>query len=150
MKKLLILLVLFSCSEDEGPIFKIEDPFFESRFENFVEIAAFYNVTVPRNNMILRFITPFVSDGVNDSRSYKDGEQLYIDIDKGFMNGYTNDNYATVLIFQQLAHGLLGTPFREDCSMMKRVVRYEDMPQFDSLDYGDYPALFDPNAPCND
>lgn len=151
MKKLLFIsLVLFSCSEDDSPVFKMEDPFFESRFEQFVEIAAYYDVTIPRNNMILRFVTPNVNDGVNNSRAYKDGEQLYIDIDRGFMDLYTIDNYTTVIIFQQLANGLVGTPFRTDCGMMKKINTPEDMPEFNSLDYGDYPVLFDPDAPCFD
>lgn len=147
MKKILIVLLVVGCSEDNGPVFKIEDTSLQSRFDKFVEIATNLDVTVPRNNMILRFIEDD-NDGINDSKTHTEGGQLYIDIDKGFIDLYPSDIYINVLIYQQLAHGLLNTPFREDCGMMKRITVPADIPEFNSLDYGDYPALFDPQAPC--
>lgn len=146
MKRLLILLVLFSCSEDDEPVFRIEDTFFESRFEKFEEIATALNVTVPKNNMILRFVE---DDNINtnDSKAYTEEGQLYVDIDRKFQDAHTNfEREVEMLLFQQLANGLFGTPFR-DCGIMKRVVTEDDISPT-SWSYTDYPTLFDPQAPC--
>lgn len=157
MKKLFILLVLFSCSEDE-PTFKIEGGLFlQSRFDAFVEVAESedFNKIVPRNNMILRFINP-LRDCVNDSKSYMKDGQLYVDIDEVFVKdcanlGYSPGGIVEMIIYQELAHALFKTPFR-DCGIMRKVNTPEDFPSQDTWnggwDYGDYPALFDLEAPC--
>lgn len=148
-------MVLFSCSEDDGPVFKIEDTFFQSRFDAFDQIAVDLNFKVPRNNMILRFINS-EEDCVNDSKSYTEGGQLYVDIDERFVKecttlGYSPGGLTEMVIFQELAHALFGTPFR-DCGIMKKINTPEDFPTQDvwsgDWDYSDYPTLFDSKAPC--
>lgn len=148
MKKILIiLLIATSCSESDSPEFKIQDPFLQARFDKFVEIATALEVTVPRNNMILRFV-PDNNPNVNNSRAYKDGDQLYIDIDQGFRDAtFTTEDHTEMVIFQNLANGLLGTSFR-DCGIMKKVNTAEDYPLNPDWDYGQYPQLFDEAAPC--
>jgi hypothetical protein len=153
MKKTIvaIALIAFSCDEgdDNSPVFRIEDPFFESRFERFVEIAEHedFGMTVPRNNMILRFVQDDDTE-VNDSKAYRQGDQLYIDIDEKFIDVQVRiETHITIILYHNLANGLFGTPFR-DCGIMKKVVTPDDLPEDAEWGWGDYPALFDPNAPC--
>ena len=149
MKKILMLLVLFSCSEDDSPVFKIEGGLFlESRFEKFVEVAKYHNHTMPKDNMVLRFVNS-ERDCVNSSKSYIQDGQLYIDLDEVFIRDCTfmKSDYVEMIIFQELAHALFGTPFR-DCGIMKKINTQDDFPVSPSWDYGDYPVLFDSEAPC--
>lgn len=147
MKRLLVIaLIATACSDDE-PAFRIEGgAYFESRFDSFVSIAGEHGVTIPRNNMILRPVKD--SDiFINDSRAYKDDGQLYIDIDKDFIDANSlDDNDGTRVLYQQLANGLLNTPFR-DCGIMKRVTNGDDLTGED-WDYGDWPNLFDSSSVC--
>lgn len=151
MKKILFIVVLFSCSENEpnSPVFRVEDVYFESRIEKFVNIAKSFDVAVPQNNMILRFVDDD-NIGVNDSKTYTKDGQRYIDIDRKFKDGLNlNGNQAEMLVFQQLANGLLGTAFR-DCGIMKKINVPDDVPPAPTWDYDDYRSLVDSVAPCVD
>lgn len=149
MKKLLIILIVVSfssCSEDDSPEFKIQDQFFVSRFEKFSEIGQNLGVTVPRNNLILRYVDdPDLN--VNNSKSYTKDGQLYIDVDRKFNEALRYENENEVFLFQQFANALINTPYR-DCGMMKKVNTYADLVGITSLDYDDYANLFDPQSPC--
>lgn len=146
MKKLLFILLLAGCSEeDSGPVFRIEGDYFQSRFESFVEVADYFNVTIPRDNMILRFAQDD-SPNTNNSRAYKEGDQLYIDIDKDFQDTYLNSSSIEINLYQHLAHGLVGTPFR-DCGLMKKINNPDEVVDY-SPGYDHYANLFDPESPC--
>lgn len=152
MKRLSIIMLLAvfsSCSEENEPEFKIEGGLFlQSRFDAFVEIAESeaFNKTVPRKNLILRFVSPN-TDSYNDSRSYMKDGQLYVDIDEFFITNLTNNDHTIMIVFQELAHALYDTPFR-DCGIMKKVNSIGDLPPSPNWGYGDYPVLFDSEAPC--
>jgi len=164
MKKLLFILLLpfiAGCDEGDDPSkteFRIEDqghmknpPYLSSRFENFLELADAKEVTVPKDNMILRWVwTDSTLHKYNDSKAYKQGNQLYIDIDEAFFFFHVDtEDEVELILFQQFANGLLGTPFR-DCGFMRRVQIIDDLQFAQNWDAGDYPVLFDPSAPCND
>lgn len=147
MKRLVILLLLTACSKDDEPVFRIEGgTYFQSRFDEFVDIASWHDVTIPRNNLIFRPVDDD-NDSFNDSKAYKNGDQLYVDIDKKFIDVQSTDGSdVSRVIFQQLANGLLGTNFR-NCGIMKKVVTATDLTGED-WDDSDYPNLFDPSSPC--
>lgn len=146
MKRLIPLFLLFACSEDDSTTFKIQDAFLQSRYDKFVTVASHLDAVVPKGNLVLSNLED--DNEVNDSRAYKKGDQLHVEIDRSFLKFYCPDeNQVEIVIFQQLANGLLGTPFR-DCGMMRKVVTPEDVP-YVSLDYDDYANLFDPDSPCS-
>jgi len=147
MKRLIPLLLLFACSEDDSTVFKIEDAYLQSRYDKFVTVASNLEVTVPKGNLVLSYLED--DNEANDSRAYKKGEQLHVEIDRSFLKFYCRDeNQVEIVIFQQLANGLLGTPFR-NCGMMRKITTPQDVPDV-TLDYGDYVNLFDPSSPCSE
>lgn len=149
MKKLLIIILLATaCSEDDSPVFKIEGgPYFETLFNDFVGIAEDFEVAVPRNNMILRSVEDD-NAFINNSRAYRERDQLIIQIDRAFIDANAHDGGDDIkVIFQQLANGLLGTQFR-DCGIMKKVENGDDLTGEDWY-YDDWANLFDSSTPCN-
>jgi hypothetical protein len=157
MKKILIFtLIIVGCSDDDSPVFRIEDgdvfggPFLTNQFEEFSRMAEEYNVTVPRNNLILRWIDDETFN-TNDSRSFLDGEQIIVEIDEQFIRHVATGAFIEVILFQNLAHALLDRDWEEDCGMMWRVESQADVldPERDYSDmYKHYPNLFDPSKPC--
>ena len=148
MKKILVVLLIVGCSSEEGnaPTFRIEGAYFESRFDNFANIAKGLGVTIPHNNLILRPVDDGVIN-INDSKSYRKDGQLYVDIDNKFIEANASDDSDGIrVIYQQLANGLLSIPFR-DCGIMKKVENGDDLTGED-WDYGDWPNLFDSSSPC--
>ena len=146
MKKLLVLLLLTACSENE-PVFKIEEQFLVSRFDKFVSVASTFDVTVPKNNLILRYKSDD-NKQVNDSRGYKDGDQLIIEVDNKFIDyAAVYDDRVEFILFQLFAHHIVGTPYR-DCGLMKQVVTGADIPADPQMDHATYINLFDSSSPC--
>lgn len=147
MKKVLAIMLLATACSDDEPVFKIEEQFLVSRFDKFVEVASNFDVTIPKNNLILRFSSDD-NTSVNDSRGFKDGDQLIIEVDNKFVE--TNaiyENRVEFILFQLLAHNIVGTPYR-DCGLMKQVTAPSDIPADPQMDYGTYPNLFDSESSC--
>lgn len=138
MKKLLPILLLIACSEDE-PVFKIESGSgykLESRFDKYVQKATDNGVTITKSNMILRY-SQDDNTNTNDSRAYKKDGQLYIDIDEKFiMANCPQENQFEVVLFQQLSNGLLNKSFG-NCGMMQKINTSQDITSkdFTNLNY---------------
>lgn len=121
------------------------DGYLSLKFSEFEQKAIEWGITVPKDNMILRWFPTETPN--NDSKSFMKGNQLYIEIDPYFINGIGgSQNYRDVLFFQQFANALLDTPWR-DCGMMWKIETDVDVYNRDYSELN-YNTLFDPSEPC--
>lgn len=154
MKKLFTLIIVLAtaCGGEDDPEFKIVNPTngtnLETRFNKFIQLATDRRVSVPKNNMILRYVNDSNAD-TNDSKVHKDGEQLYIDIDYEFVHQSVSiEKELEIVIFQQLANGLLGRQF-ESCGMMLKVTTKGELASRNIANSNlNYDNLFLPGSSC--
>lgn len=159
MKKFVIVLILpviISCGKEDDPLgttFRIESsgstvPALKNMFEFFEAEALERGVTIERKNLILRYVDDN-SPSINDSKAYTTGEQLHIDMDRGFVTNEGHVQYkADVIFLQQFANGILGRAFG-NCGIMQKINTANDLEKPHVANYNQYlDHLFDPSKPC--